>query len=215
MTQPGVYFTLDAPFVEIIGLYSNTSEGATEGVISGGVVGQDQLTFLQNQLSEAVTQRNNNDRRALVIAVHHPPFTGSSQHVPSPRMLDDIDQACRGAGVFPDVVLSGHAHLYERYTRVIGGRQIPYVVSGNGGYFNLSGFKKGRGGLTPRPPVTGNDGKGNSLTLEAFDDAVFGFLRLTAAAAFLSGEFVGVDKATGAVATKDSFKLDLNAHTLI
>ena len=32
MTQPGVYFTLDAPFVSIIGLYSNVLDGP--GVIS-------------------------------------------------------------------------------------------------------------------------------------------------------------------------------------
>ena len=32
MTQPGVYFTLDAPFVSIIGLYTNVLEGP--GVIS-------------------------------------------------------------------------------------------------------------------------------------------------------------------------------------
>ena len=46
MTQPGVYFTLDAPFVSIIGLYSNVLEGP--GIISsqGGhfpTVGDDQL----------------------------------------------------------------------------------------------------------------------------------------------------------------------------
>ncbi len=32
MTQPGVYFTLDAPYVSIIGLYSNVLDGP--GVIS-------------------------------------------------------------------------------------------------------------------------------------------------------------------------------------
>jgi hypothetical protein len=34
MIQPGVYFTLDAPFVRIIGLYSNVLEDP--GVISKG-----------------------------------------------------------------------------------------------------------------------------------------------------------------------------------
>ena len=33
MTQPGVYFTLDAPFVSIIGLYSNVLDSGP-GVIS-------------------------------------------------------------------------------------------------------------------------------------------------------------------------------------
>ena len=33
MTQPGVYFTLDAPYVSIIGLYSNVLDSGA-GVIS-------------------------------------------------------------------------------------------------------------------------------------------------------------------------------------
>ncbi len=53
MPQPGVYFTLDAPYVSIIGLYSNVLDGP--GVISsqGGhfnVVGDDQLAFLKSEL---------------------------------------------------------------------------------------------------------------------------------------------------------------------
>jgi hypothetical protein len=53
MTQPGVYFTLDAPLVSVIGLYSNVLEGP--GVISsqGGAypaVGDAQLDFLKEEL---------------------------------------------------------------------------------------------------------------------------------------------------------------------
>jgi hypothetical protein len=52
MTQPGVYFTLDAPFVSIIGLYSNVLDGP--GVISsqGGhfPIVDDQLAFLKSEL---------------------------------------------------------------------------------------------------------------------------------------------------------------------
>jgi hypothetical protein len=215
MIQPGVFFTLDAPFVKIIGLYSNTSEGATQGLISGRTVGSAQLTFLQTQLTSAAAERAKNDRRALVIAVHHPPFTGSGSHTPNPAMLAAIDAASKGAGIYPDLVLSGHAHLYERYTRVVAGRQIPYVVAGNGGYFNLSGFKPGAGGLTPKPPVQGTDANGNPLTLEAFDDKRFGFLRLTVSAGSLLCEFVGLDKTTGAAATQDRFTLDLAAHRVL
>ena len=40
---------------------------------------------------------------------------------------------CRNAGVTPDLVLSAHAHNYQRYTRSIGGKQVPYVVAGTGG----------------------------------------------------------------------------------
>jgi hypothetical protein len=214
MTQPGAYFTLDAPFVKIIGLYSITSEGTTQGVISGSVVGNGQLTFLQQQLQTAVQQRKSGDLRALIIAVHHPAFTGSQDHAPSPNVLADLDAACQSAGILPDLVLSGHAHLYERYTRFVGANQIPFVVAGTGGYFDLSGFKNSANGAPPKTPATGTDTQGNKLVLETFDDNDFGFLRLTVSSATLQCSFVTVDVQTKAVATKDSFTLNLKAHTV-
>src|SRR5580700_7806362 len=57
MDQPAVYFTLNAPFVKFIGLYSNTSEGGTEGVISSPQIGNAQLKFLQQQLAAAKAER--------------------------------------------------------------------------------------------------------------------------------------------------------------
>jgi hypothetical protein len=214
MTQPGVYFTLDAPFVKFIGLYSNTSEGATEGVISGGVVGQDQLNFLRQQLQTVAAQRSKGDDRALVIAVHHPPFTGSSDHAPSPTMLKQIDAACQQAKILPDLVLSGHAHLYERYTRFVGQTQIPFIVAGCGGYFHLSGFKTGRNGLKPKTPVMGTDASGNKLRLDSYNDATFGFLRLTVGAKRLQCQFLGVDLTNTTTSVVDHFTLDLEQHTV-
>jgi hypothetical protein len=213
MTQPGVYFTLDAPFVKIIGLYSNTAEGTTQGQISGGAAGTAQLTFLEQQLATAVTQRSQSDVRALIIAVHHPAFTGSSQHTPNPAMLADIDNACMQAGILPDMVLSGHSHLYERYTRALQNHQIPFVVAGTGGYLNLSTFITGSGGAKPRPPVTGTDANGNPLTLEAYNDTQWGFLRLTVNATSLTCEFLAL-AASGSASVQDSFTLDLNTHLL-
>ena len=52
MVQPGAYFVLTAPFARFIGLYSNTGESV--GVLSGGVIGNDQITFLQQQLAAAL-----------------------------------------------------------------------------------------------------------------------------------------------------------------
>src|SRR5215472_18285755 len=176
MDQPGVYFVLNAPFVKFIGLYSNTSEGATEGVIAGGKVGNAQLDFLNHQLAAAKAERAAGQWRALIIATHHPPFTGSSSHVPSPTMLTQIDQACKTAGIQPDMHLSGHSHLYERYTRTVGGKQIPYIVAGMGGFYNLPGLK-----AKPEPPIkapqSGTDASGNPLRLEVFNNDTFGFLR--------------------------------------
>jgi hypothetical protein len=217
MTQPGVYFTLDAPFVKIIGLYSNTGEGATQGVISGKVVGNAQLTFLLQQLKTAAQQRQGGDKRALIIAVHHPPFTGSENHVPSSNLLADLDSVCKTANILPDIVLSGHAHLYERYTRYVGDNQIPFVVAGMGGYFNLSGFKKTKSGTKPKPPVITKDPQGNKLTLEQYNDQDFGYLVLTVSPTTLNCTFVSVDpqpKGAAIVGTGDSFTLDLVRHTV-
>jgi hypothetical protein len=215
MTQPGVYFTLNAPLVKIIGLYSNISEGATEGVISGGVVGTAQLTFLQQQLKAAAQERTAGNRRALIIAVHHPPFTGSQDHAPSPTMLTQIDSACQQAGILPDLVLSGHAHLYERYTRFMGSAQIPFIVAGTGGYFNLSGFKRTSAGALPKLPFMSTDAKGNKLRLDALNENNFGFLRISVSATAVTGQFLGVNVTTKGVPTLlDHFTLDLNHHTV-
>jgi hypothetical protein len=215
MDQPGVYFTLNAPFVKVIGLYSNTSEGGTEGVIAGPTVGDAQLKFLQQQLAAAKAERASGQWRALVIATHHPPFTGSPSHVPSPTMLQQIDDACNAAGIQPDLHLSGHAHLYERYTRTVGGKQIPYVVAGMGGYYNLPGLKPPN--IRPTPPQTpasGTDASGNPLRLEVYNDSSFGFLRVTVSPASITGVFVTVDPTSGKTGAGDGFTLDLRTNTV-
>jgi hypothetical protein len=215
MDQPGVYFTLNAPFAKFIGLYSNTSEGATEGVIANSKVGTAQLDFLKQQLTAAKAERAKGQWRALIIATHHPPFTGSPQHVPSPTMLQQIDQVCSAVGVQPDLHLSGHAHVYERYTRTVGGKQIPYLVAGMGGYYNLPGLKPAKQRVAaPSTPQSGTDASGNPLTLEVYNDNTFGFLRITVSTASIIGEFVTVDPTSGKTGTGDSFTLDLHANVV-
>src|SRR5271169_3074926 len=216
MTQPGVYFTLNAPFLKIIGLYSNTGEST--GVISDATTGTAQLQFLQSQLAAAAVQRAQNGAApfALVLAVHHPPFTISSSHFPSPAMLAQIDAACVAAKTWPDIVLSGHAHLYERYTRTMtaDGRQIPYVVAGNGGYLNLSNPRKGKNGVNPQPGIPGNDGKGNQLTLNVYNNTLYGFLRLTVDKDSILCESLGVDETTDKTSSMDAFTVDLTKHVV-
>lgn len=137
MNQPSVYWFLDAPFLQIVGLYSNTAENP--GFISGAIPGQAQKTWLVATLKSIAASRKPGKgatpRKALVMATHHPPFS-SGGHSPSTAMLADIDDACTQAGILPDLYLSGHAHSYQRYTRETGpgGRvQIPYIVAGTGG----------------------------------------------------------------------------------
>ncbi len=143
MTQPGAYFVLDAPYVSIIGLYSNCLEGP--GVISsqGGrfPLPDDQLTFLGTELARLKPDRDALNR-AIVVAVHHPPVSFDGTHGSSPTMANEIDNVCSQAGLWPDLVLSGHAHLYQRFSRSLGGRTIPYIVAGSGGHL-------------ARPPQTG------------------------------------------------------------
>jgi hypothetical protein len=213
MDQPGVYFTLNAPFVKFIGLYSNTGEGGTEGVIANSKIGNAQLAFLNQQLAAAKAERAAGQWRALIIATHHPPFTGSSSHVPSPTMLAQIDQACKTAGIQPDMHLSGHSHLYERYTRTVGGKEIPYIVAGMGGFYNLPGLK-----AKPEPPIpapqSGTDASGNPLTLEVFNNNTFGFLRITVSPASIRGQFITVNTANGKTGIGDTFMVDLKDNTV-
>jgi hypothetical protein len=180
MIQPGVYFTLEAPFVRILGLYSNVLEDP--GVISdengaNPVLDQRQVAFLTTALARVKSDKFTG---AVIIAVHHPPFSGGSEHGGSPLMLQDIDTACTKAGVWPHAVFSGHAHNYQRYTRTINGLQIPYVVAGCGGHSPLSSMR-----ATYRTPYTID----NTLTLESYDDTDFGYLRVIVNAETLSIEF--------------------------
>jgi hypothetical protein len=180
MIQPGVYFTLEAPFVRILGLYSNVLEDP--GVISGGnpantVLDSRQITFLRTALARV---KSENFTGAVIIAVHHPPFTGGSSHGASPLMLQDIDNACTSAGVWPHAIFSGHSHNYQRFTRTISGMEIPFLVVGCGGHPPLAAMR-----ATYRTPYVID----STLTLESYDDTDFGYLRVVVDATSLRIEF--------------------------
>jgi hypothetical protein len=171
MTQPGVYFTLDAPFVSVIGLYTNVLEGP--GVISsqGGkypALDDAQLTFLTAELARLKPDREAG-KRAVIIACHHPPASADALHGGATGLSADLDKASQDAGLWPDAVLSGHAHLYQRFSRSVGGRTIPYVVCGSGGY-----NAKAPIGKLPSPPVTWGE-----FTLEQGPIIDYGFLHLS------------------------------------
>ena len=181
MTQPGVYFTLDAPFVSIIGLYSNVLEGP--GVISsqGGhfpIVGDTQLEFLKGEL-QRLKPDHDAQKRAVIIAVHHPPTSADSKHGGTVGLSKDIDDCCVAAGLWPDAVLSGHAHLYQRFSRTVEGlnREIPYVTSGSGGY----------AATPPRSGAVANtvDGPFRLVTAPVME---FGYLTVTVEKVTLKGK---------------------------
>ncbi|WP_348267410.1 metallophosphoesterase [Edaphobacter paludis] len=180
MIQPGVYFTLEAPFVRILGLYSNVLEDP--GVISGengqnNVLDNRQIAFLTAALQRIKSEKFTG---AIIIAMHHPPFTGGSVHGGSPLMLQDVDAACQAAGVWPHAVFSGHAHNYQRFTRTVNNLQIPFLVAGCGGHSPLSPMR-----ATYRTPYKIDD----TLTLESYDATDYGYLRVVVNAQTMRIEF--------------------------
>jgi uncharacterized protein YukJ len=132
MTQPGVYFTLEAPLVSIIGLYSNCGE-------SFGWLDEPQLKFLYSELVRLKAERQKS-LRAVILAIHHFPrwFPGQKKKDPNSTAIDAVFAK---AGFWPDAVICGHAHLYQRVVRQNVGQRnrqdVPYIMSGAGGY-NLS-----------------------------------------------------------------------------
>jgi hypothetical protein len=138
--QPGAYWRLTCPFVDIVGLYSGTGENY--GAIAHPPdIPNDQKVWLAQTLGDIAAERKTK-RQALIIAVHHPPYaSGLSDkgfgHPGNPDMLKDIDDCCVQAGVWPDAVLSAHAHSFQRYMRTVtlagAQRVIPYLIGGGGG----------------------------------------------------------------------------------
>jgi hypothetical protein len=137
MTQPGVYFTLDAPMVSIIGLYTNVLEGPGVLTDRGGrypaLKGDAQYDWLVSELKRLAPLRQSLER-AVILTCHHPPASADLTHGGTTGLADDLDQAFTAAGLWPDAIISGHAHIYQRFSRAVNGRQIPYIVAGSGGH---------------------------------------------------------------------------------
>jgi len=173
MTQPGVYFTLDAPFVSIIGLYTNVLEGP--GVITDedgaypALDGDGQYNWLVSELKRLAPQRAAL-QRAVILACHHPPASADLTHGGTTGLANDLDRAFAEANFWPDAILSGHAHIYQRFSRSVGGRQIPYIVAGSGGH-NTTVPTGEQAGEAPR---TWND-----YTLLVGPAVTYGYLTVT------------------------------------
>jgi len=212
--QPGAYFTLEAPLVRILVLYSNILEGP--GVISDQngqypQVGRVQIDFLKAALKRI---KRENFKGAIIIAVHHPPYVLAGRN--SRAMLNDIDAACRETGVWPHVVLSGHATNYQRFTRVIEGRAIPYIVAGTGGHGISPASPRLPNGDRFHTPAKWSDGN-DQVTLNAYDDEDFGYLSVTVDSQRLTITFHPVvsNKAGAGLMPGDRVAVDLANPTLI
>jgi len=255
MMQPGVYFALDAPYVRIIGLFSNALEdpgvissqtgasgtakaakkgrgkgkgGNTSATPTWPAVPDYQLAFLMAQLQNI---RNTNYQGAVILAVHHPPFTytpqsgtGGGKHYGSPFMLADIDTICKSVGVYPHAVISGHAHNYQRYTRNLTfnakNYSVPFIICGDSGH-NVTSLVQSSFGKKASEPADNTDVsymdtngivQSTGLALNRHDDRNSGFLRVHATATQLTFTFNPVPK-SGAAPKPDTVTVNLAAHT--
>ncbi len=242
--QPAVYFTLEVPFVRILGLYSNCLEDP--GIISdqGGTypyLGQTQIDYLTaalTRLKQDIKQKKFTG--AIVIAVHHPPYVAqiaeagavtaasskkrtstasktlnAGRHGGSPEMLKEIDAVCESVGVWPHAVLSGHAHNYQRFTRSKDGRQTPFIVAGNGGHAVSALTKKGTPALRcPSPQAALSDGT-DSVVFENYDDQDFGYLRIISSATQLRIEYHPASDGEAAKTPDDFVTVDLQKCQLV
>jgi hypothetical protein len=220
MIQPGVYFTLEAPLVRILGIYSNMLENpgvisSTPNPLKGGAASFPQLSDAQlDYLTAALTRvKTENFAGAVIIAVHHPPYAFGAK-AGSPVMLKEIDAICGSTGVWPHAVLSGHAHNYQRYTRTLGSRQIPYLVIGNGGH-GLQNLGIPSTLRTPvSMPVLAQPEQKDSVVFNSYDYTDYGYCRVTVNAKQLHIEYHPASDGGTTKTPDDSVTVDLASGTL-
>jgi calcineurin-like phosphoesterase family protein len=203
MDLPNVYWTFTTPFATIIGLFSNVGE-------SEGEIHQDQVDWFTGELRAA------DPDLALIVAVHHPPFSGDIEHSGSSVVAQVLFNSFQATQRYPHLILSGHVHNYQRFTNVVAGPkgslQLPCVVAGAGGYTKL-GQLHTIGGKFPTTPLA----VGSGLTLEKYDQDNFGFLRLELSKTKIVGAYFSAPYPPGpapAATAVDSFEVDLAAHTV-
>ena len=200
MTQPYVYWTLDTPLVTIVGLYSN---------VDGQLDGQgtfEQQRWLAKQLQDAPSDR------ALIVAVHHAPYSLDTSHGGYAEIGSAIDRAGKTSGRMPDLVLSGHVHNYQRFTRKVGKKKIPYVVAGAGGYADSlrAMHRIAKDPSTGQKIATPFNTSLPDVKLEAYNDTEPGFLRIKVTKKAISCEYYTMDFTDQPKGVRDIFTVALH-----
>ncbi len=204
VSQPGVYWSLEAPLMDLIGLYSNVAEGP--GYIADSMIGNKQKDWLSQTLTKIKQARSAGARKALIVGVHHP-FFSAGAHSGSPQMLADLDQVCKSCGIMPDVVLSAHSHDYERYTRYVTlgnqNMEIPFIVAGGGGR-----------GLSLHLSAASGIRSGDLSYEKSLLD--YGYLKVTVTTSEIEIQLIQVQVIGGSMSTNvfDTVNVDLNTNKL-
>ena len=213
MTQPYVYFRLDTPLATFVNLYTNCP--------SSGYVDSQQRQWL------ATTLKNAPANKALILSLHHPVFSEDGEHGSNGTLLQLIDDAV-GGGRHPDLVLTGHVHNYQRFTRTLpNGDEFPYIVAGGGGYYDLypvGEYKFGQ--KTPSVVPRGLKRTDPDRTLVNYVDNYYGYLRVTVTPTKIEGSFQPCYPGTGTSKypmkgpvlsldkSADDFTINLKKHTV-
>ncbi len=180
MMQPNVYWTLNAPFVTIVGLYTNVPEG--------GEVQQDQIDWFENELKTA------DKNKAIIVTLHHPVFSMDNHHSGSQAMLNLLDRSFKNTDVIPDAVFTGHVHNYQRFTRTYTSenngnkKQVPFIVAGAGGYWHLHWMQDGIKSMSLPDKLPDRD----DVVLEKYCDDHHGFLSVNVTPSKLIGTYYTV-----------------------
>ena len=241
MAQPYPYWLLETAVAWIIGLATNDING---GQLDDPMETKNpQYQWLVSTLKSIKQQADN---KVIFLALHYPPYSGAQNFGergnpnlgPTPRrpapggvlqpLGNILQQAFHESGQYPDVVLSAHAHHYQRITYTqSGGWQIPFLIVGSGGHGPIEKLSRTcSGGTVPVPglpfdavlPRAIAVPKGDSVEVVAYNDNDFGFLRITVDTKdkIVFGEFFSAFNESNPKAAmpklSDSFVLHLEKH---
>jgi acid phosphatase type 7 len=231
--QPYPYWVLETPVAYTICLYTNDLNGGQfDDPMSEG---HPQYEWLVETLTRV---KESNNGKTVFLALHYPPYSGARNFVergdpnlgptarPPARRLEPIgtilQRAFQESGQYPDLVLSAHAHLYQRITYSHrDGRQIPYMIVGCGGHGPIENLSETCSGASTDHPIVPFDvikppglefAGGDVASVVKYNDADFGFLRVTVDfGKTVHGEFFAVQDSTTLF---DSFIVDLQKHSV-
>jgi len=243
MIQPYPYWLFETPVCYFIALDTNDINGGQLDDPMGTTTPQYQ--WLIQTLKDIKAAANG---KVIFLALHYPPYSGAANFTergdpnlgPTPRRATPagvllplgniLQQAFHESGQYPDVVLSAHAHSYQRITYTYAsGWQIPYLVCGSGGHSPIEKMSTTCGGQSVILPSVPFDvfvppglalPKGDTVKVASYNDNDFGFLRFTVDnnQKIVIGEFFAAynesNPGANLPALSDSFTLHLDKHTI-
>ena len=195
MVQPNIYWTLQTPLANIIGLHSN--------VPKYGFIGDEQRKWFIEELKTAANERPD---KAIIVTIHHAPYSADVNHGSSLAMITFLEDAFAQSGVRPDIIFSGHVHNYQRFHKTYNdGKILPFIVCGAGGFDELHELA-----LINDPAYSDAHPLLDNVILENYCVMKHGFLTITlqrtATGISLSGEYtvLSIDSEKG-LDVKDRF----------